>query len=170
MHYLIQKEVDHTRRKYLLNLYIEDFRATLFRQTMFAEFERSTHQAVEEGEVLTAEWLCDYYLELNRKYFGDEVVYDPQIAMEWSRIPHFYNAFYVYKYATGYSAAVALSDKILKEGKNARDAYLNFLKSGDSDYPIALLQKAGVDMSQTEPIEKAMDTFEELIGELEKTI
>ncbi|MDD2216294.1 MAG: M3 family metallopeptidase, partial [Eubacteriales bacterium] len=170
MHYLIQKEVDSTRRKYLLNLYIEDFRATLFRQTMFAEFERSTHKAVEEGEVLTAEWLSDYYLELNRKYFGDEVVYDPQIAMEWSRIPHFYNAFYVYKYATGYSAAVALSDKILKEGNDARDAYLNFLKSGDSDYPISLLKKAGVDMSQSEPIEKAMDTFEELIGELEKTI
>jgi len=170
MKYLIEKETDIERKKYLLNLYIEEFRATLFRQTMFAEFERMTHLAVEEGEVLTTEWLCGKYLELNKKYFGEKVVYDSQIAMEWARIPHFYNAFYVYKYATGYSAAAAISDKLLKEGTDARDAYLEFLKSGESDDPIPLLKLAGVDMSSPEPIEKALDTFEKLIEELDEII
>lgn len=170
MKYLINNESDQQRKKYLLNLYIEEFRATLFRQTMFAEFEKMTHLAVEAGEVLTAEWLCGTYLELNRKYFGEKVIYDSQIEMEWSRIPHFYNAFYVYKYATGYSAAAALSEKILKEGPPARDAYLEFLKSGESDDPIPLLRLAGVDMSSPEPIEKAINTFEYLIDELDKMV
>jgi oligoendopeptidase F len=170
MNYLLKKEKDLTRRKYLLNLYLEEFRATLFRQTMFAEFEKMTHQAVEEGEVLTSEWLCENYLDLNRKYFGENVYYDPEIAMEWSRIPHFYNAFYVYKYATGYSAAVALSNRILREGIEAKNAYLTFLKSGESNYPIELLKLAGVDMSIPDPIEKAMNTFEKLIDDLEKVI
>lgn len=167
---LIKKETDPTRKKYLLNLYIEEFRTTLFRQTMFAEFERETHHEVESGGVLTAEWLSETYLALNKKYFGDKMVYDPQIAMEWSRIPHFYNAFYVYKYATGYSAAAAIADRILKEGQPAVDDYLTFLKAGECDYPIELLKSAGVDMSKPEPIEKAMKTFGELITELEKMI
>jgi len=167
---LLEKEDDPKVRKYLLNIYIEDFRATLFRQTMFAEFEKITHEAVEAGEVLTAEWLCDNYLDLNKKYFGKNMVYDPQIKMEWARIPHFYNAFYVYKYATGYSAAIALTEKILSEGESARNSYIEFLKSGESDDPIPLLKEAGVDMSRPDPIEKAMLVFEELLDELERLL
>lgn len=167
MKHMLKKETDTRQKLYLLNMYIEEFRATLFRQTMFAEFEKMTHEAIETGEVLTADWLSKNYLELNKKYYGDQVVYDAQIAMEWARIPHFYNAFYVYKYATGYSAAAALSDKILNEGIAAREAYIRFLKSGESDDPIPLLKLAGVDMSKAEPIEKAMETFEALLDELE---
>ncbi len=167
---LLEKEDDAKVKKYLLNIYIEDFRATVFRQTMFAEFEKITHEAVEAGEVLTTEWLCDNYLELNKKYFGKNMVYDPQIRMEWARIPHFYNAFYVYKYATGYSAAIALSEKILTEGERARNSYIEFLKSGESDDPIPLLKLAGVDMSKPEPIEKAMVVFEQLLDELERLL
>ena len=170
MHHLLNNCKDPDEKKYLLNLYIEEFRTTLFRQTMFAEFEKLTHEAVENGEVLTPEWLCDEYAKLNRKYFGEKVSYDPQIAMEWARIPHFYRAFYVYKYATGYSAATAISSKILKEGPAARDAYIEFLKTGESDYPIELLKIAGVDMSTPEPIIQAMDAFEKLIVEIEKLV
>ncbi|MEL7655766.1 MAG: oligoendopeptidase F [Bacillota bacterium] len=170
MHHLLNNSKDPEEKKYLLNLYIEEFRTTLFRQTMFAEFEKLTHEAVEKGEVLTAEWLSEEYGKLNRKYYGEKVSYDPQIEMEWSRIPHFYRAFYVYKYATGYSAAAAISEKILKEGKPARDAYIEFLKTGDSDYPIELLKIAGVDMSKPEPIIQAMDAFEKLIVEIEKLV
>jgi oligoendopeptidase F len=170
MHHLLDNCKDTEERKYLLNLHIEEFRTTLFRQTMFAEFEKLTHDAVEKGEVLTAEWLSKEYDKLNKKYFGDKVSYDPYIAMEWSRIPHFYRAFYVYKYATGYSAASAISGKILKEGAPARDAYIEFLKTGESNYPIELLKIAGVDMSSPAPIEQAMDAFEKLIVEIEKLV
>jgi oligoendopeptidase F len=170
MKHMLKKEVDSRRRLYLLNMYIEEFRATLFRQTMFAEFEKLTHDSLEAGEVLTADWLCKRYLELNKKYFGDQVVYDEQIAIEWARIPHFYNAFYVYKYATGYSAAAALSERILKEGPSAREDYIEFLKSGESDDPIPLLRLAGVDMNEPAPIESAMDTFEKLLDELESML
>ena len=170
MKHLLAKAKDKKERMYLLNLYIEEFRTTLFRQTMFAEFEQITHKAVEDGEVLTAEWLSAQYAALNRKYFGENVVQDPQIAMEWARIPHFYNSFYVYKYATGYSAATAISQKILSEGTEARDNYIRFLKSGDSDYPVELLKIAGVDMSSPEPIRQAMDTFRSLVTELETLI
>lgn len=170
MKQLLGETQDAEEKKYLLNLYIEEFRTTLFRQTMFAEFEQITHKAVEDGEALTAEWLCEEYGKLNRKYFGDQVVYDKEIEMEWSRIPHFYNAFYVYKYATGYSAAAALSSKILEEGEKARDQYLEFLKMGDSNHPIDLLKLAGVDMSTAAPIEQAMDLFESLIDEIEKLV
>lgn len=170
MHHLLNNSTDPEEKKYLLNLYIEEFRTTLFRQTMFAEFEKLTHEAVESGEVLTAEWLSEEYGKLNRKYYGEKVSYDPQIAMEWARIPHFYRAFYVYKYATGYSAAAAISTKILKEGPAARDAYIEFLKTGESDYPIELLKIAGVDMGKPEPIIQAMDAFEKLIVEIEKLV
>lgn len=170
MQHLLNTSKDPDEKKYLLNLYIEEFRTTLFRQTMFAEFERLTHEAVEKGEVLTPDWLCEEYGKLNRKYYGEQVVYDPQIEMEWARIPHFYRAFYVYKYATGYSAATAISSKILREGTAARDAYIEFLKSGESDYPIELLKIAGVDMGSREPVIKAMDTFEKLIVEIEKLV
>jgi len=170
MDHLLKNSKDPDEKKYLLNLYIEEFRTTLFRQTMFAEFEKLTHEAVENGEVLTAEWLCEEYGKLNRKYYGDQVAYDSLIAMEWARIPHFYRAFYVYKYATGFSAAAAISSKILNEGPAARDAYIEFLKSGESDYPIELLKIAGVDMSKPEPIVQAMDTFEKLVVEIEKLV
>lgn len=170
MHHLLNNSTDTEEKKYLLNLYIEEFRTTLFRQTMFAEFEKLTHAAVESGEVLTSDWLCEEYGKLNRKYYGEKVSYDPQIAMEWARIPHFYRAFYVYKYATGYSAAAAISTKILKEGPAARDAYIEFLKTGESDYPIELLKIAGVDMGKPEPIIQAMDAFEKLIVEIEKLV
>lgn len=170
MNHLLSNSRDPEEKKYLLNLYIEEFRTTLFRQTMFAEFEKLTHEAVENGEVLTADWLCEEYGKLNRKYYGDKVAYDPQIMMEWARIPHFYRAFYVYKYATGYSAAAAISSKILKDGPASRDAYIEFLKSGESDYPIELLKLAGVDMGKPEPIIQAMDAFEKLIVEIEKLV
>ena len=170
MHHLLNNSTDPEEKKYLLNLYIEEFRTTLFRQTMFAEFEKLTHEAVESGEVLTAEWLSEEYGKLNRKYYGEKVSYDPQIATEWARIPHFYRAFYVYKYATGYSAAAAISTKILNEGPAARDAYIEFLKTGESDYPIELLKIAGVDMGKPEPIIQAMDAFEKLIVEIEKLV
>ena len=170
MHHLIGKCTDPEEKKYLLNLYIEEFRTTLFRQTMFAEFEKLTHEAVENGEVLTPEWLCEEYAKLNRKYYGDNVVHDSQIAVEWARIPHFYRAFYVYKYATGYSAATAISSKILKEGPAARNAYIEFLHTGESDYPIELLKIAGVDMGTPEPVVQAMDAFEKLVEEFEKLV
>lgn len=158
-------------KKYLLNLHIEEFRTTLFRQTMFAEFEMLTHEAVENGEVLTAEWLCQKYAELNKLYFGDNVVCDNEISYEWARIPHFYRAFYVYKYATGYSAASAISDLIINGASDdtaenkARDNYKKFLTTGESDYPIELLKIAGVDMGTEVPVLSAMKTFAELVDE-----
>lgn len=170
MDYLLKTTTDEEQKKYLLNLHIEEYRTTLFRQTMFAEFEKITHEAVEAGEALTAEWLAKEYGKLNKKYFGDNVVYDKEIEMEWSRIPHFYNAFYVYKYATGYSAAAAISGKILREGKPALDGYIKFLESGESNYPIDLLKLAGVDMSSPKPIEEAMSIFGGLVTQLEAFI
>jgi oligoendopeptidase F len=167
---LLSRETDPARKLYLLNLFIDEFRATLFRQTMFAEFERWSHQVVEEGGVLTAELMSDYYLELNRLYFGPEVYYDEPIAMEWARIPHFYNAFYVYKYATGFSAAVALADGVLNGGQEKLAAYLDFLKAGESAQPLILLQRAGVDMSRPEPVTRALSVFSGLIDELESLL
>ncbi len=170
MQHLLSQDNDIEMRKYLLNLHLEEFRTTLFRQTMFAEFEDITHKAIEAGQVLTAEWMCEQYEALNAKYYGPAVEKDDTIKYEWARIPHFYNAFYVYKYATGYSAATAISNKILSEGKAAADNYIEFLKTGESDYPIELLKIAGVDMSTPEPIEKAMETFNALLDEFEKLV
>jgi len=155
-------------RKYLINYYIEEFRTTLFRQTMFAEFELLAHEEIEKGGVLTAQWLNDTYEQLNTDYFGPAMSKDEYIKYEWSRIPHFYRGFYVYQYATGYSAATAISTKILKEGTVARDNYIEFLKSGSSDYPVELLKIAGVDMASPEPVKMAMETFKNLVEELEK--
>ena len=170
MQHLLQGEEDVEMRKYLLNMHLEEFRTTLFRQTQFAEFEDLTHKAIESGQVLTGEWMCDKYEELNHKYYGPAVEKDDTIKYEWARIPHFYNAFYVYKYATGYSAATAISKKILTEGKPAADAYLQFLRTGECDYPIELLKIAGVDMGTKEPVEAAMDTFNALLDEFEKLV
>lgn len=167
MKHLLKKEKDVEMRKYLLNMHLEGFRTTLFRQTMFAEFEDITHKAIEAGQVLTGEWMCEQYQALNDKYYGPSVEKDDTIKYEWARIPHFYNAFYVYKYATGYSAATAISSKILSEGKPAADAYIEFLRTGESDYPIELLKIAGVDMSGPESIRAAMETFNSLLDEFE---
>lgn len=166
MEHLLANSVNLQEKLYLLNQYLEQFRTTVFRQTMFAEFEKIIHQEVENGGALTAEWFSEQYLKLNQLYYGEETVVDPEIAMEWARIPHFYSAFYVYKYATGYSAAIALSQKILKEGTGAVAKYLDFLKSGDSDYPLNLLRKAGVDMESPAPVEDALKVFEKLLNEM----
>lgn len=170
MQHLFSSDPDIEMKKYLLNLHLEEFRTTLFRQTMFAEFEDITHKAVENGQVLTADWMCGIYDDLNAKYYGPAVEHEDTIKYEWARIPHFYNAFYVYKYATGYSAATAISQKILSEGTKAAEAYIEFLKTGESDHPIELLKIAGVDMSRPEPIEKAMETFGHLLDEFEKLV
>ncbi|MDD7215351.1 MAG: oligoendopeptidase F [Firmicutes bacterium] len=170
MQHLLETEKDPEMKKYLINYYIEEFRTTLFRQTMFAEFELASHREVESGGVLTAQWLCETYDDLNRKYFGPALSEDEYIRYEWARIPHFYRGFYVYQYATGYSAATAISKKILTEGTEARDNYIEFLKSGSSDYPVELLKIAGVDMSSPEPIRMAMETFTSLVDQLEKLL
>ncbi len=168
--HLLSVEKDQAMRKYLLNYYIEEFRTTLFRQTMFAEFELLAHEETEKGGVLTAAWLNETYDRLNALYFGPAVEDDGYIRYEWSRIPHFYRGFYVYQYATGYSAASAISSKILSEGKPARDAYIEFLKSGSSDYPVELLKIAGVDMASRQPVKMAMETFKNLVDELGKIL
>ena len=168
--YLLENAKDKEEKLYLINMYLEGFRTTLFRQTMFAEFELLVHAAVENGEVLTGDYLCSEYAKLNQKYFGENVVVDDNIAMEWARIPHFYSAFYVYKYATGYSAANAIARKIKTEGESAVQDYIAFLKSGKSNYPVELLKIAGVDMSEKKPIELAMEIFKELVDEFEKTL
>ncbi len=170
MQHLLRTEDEKEMRKYLLNMHLEEFRTTLFRQTMFAEFEDITHKAIEKGETLTAEWMCQQYEDLNAQYYGPAVEKDDVIRYEWARIPHFYNAFYVYKYATGYSAATAISEKILKEGEPAAKDYISFLKTGESDYPIELLKIAGVDMSSPQPVQQAMETFNHLLDEFESLL
>ena len=154
----------------LLNHFLEEFRLTVFRQTMFAEFEYQAHARAEAGEPLTAESLTGLYRSLLEKYFGPDVILDDFMAWEWSRIPHFYNAYYVYKYATGFSAAVALSRQILTEGQAAVDRYLQFLAAGGSDYPLNTLKKAGVDLSGPEPIRAALKVFAEALDELTELI
>lgn len=170
MHDLLEKTTDKEQRKYLLNHYLDSFKGTLFRQTMFAEFEKTAHDYCAQGKPLTAEALSQMYLELNQKYFGPDMEKDEEIAYEWMRIPHFYTPFYVYQYATGYSAAVALSAKILKEGKPAVDAYMSFLKGGESKDPIDLLKMAGVDMTTEKPVADALALFGELVAELEALV
>ena len=170
MQHLLRTEDEKEMRKYLLNMHLEEFRTTLFRQTMFAEFEDITHKTIESGETLTAEWMCQQYEDLNAQYYGSAVEKDDVIRYEWARIPHFYNAFYVYKYATGYSAATAISKKILTEGKPAAQDYIRFLKTGESDYPIELLKIAGVDMSSPLPVQQAMETFNQLLDEFESLL
>jgi len=170
MRYLIDTTSDRKMKAYLLNHYLEQFRGTVFRQTMFAEFEKEIHAAVERNESLTAEYLSKIYRDLNVKYFGPDIVLDEQIDMEWARIPHFYNAFYVYKYATGFSAATALAKQIKEEGEPAVQRYLDFLAGGGSDYPIELLRRAGVDMEKSAPVQQALKVFTELLDELEAII
>ena len=164
MEYLLNDTNDFGMRTFLISTWIEQFRTTVFRQTLFAEFEMISHRMAEEGEPLTLEALNDIYRSLNKKYYGDTLILDDKLDLEWARIPHFYRAFYVYQYATGYSCAIAFANLILN-GKKA--SYLEFLKSGSSDYSINILKKAGVDMSKPEPIKEALKKFEKLLDEME---
>lgn len=168
MQHLLNTTTDKRRRAYLINYFLEQFRTTLYRQTMFAEFELEINRRNERGESLTVASLNELYHELNRQYFGDGIVIDSEIDVEWARIPHFYYDYYVYQYATGYSAAIALSRRILKEGEPAVRDYMNFLSGGCSADPITLLRGAGVDMATTQPITEALQLFDELITEMEE--
>lgn len=170
MQYLLKNTTDKMQRAYLINHFLEKFRGTLFRQTMFAEFELLINRMVEQGVSLTADVLCDAYHDLNVKYFGEDIVVDHEIDVEWARIPHFYYNYYVYQYATGYSAAIALSNRILTEGEPAVKDYLKFLSSGSSYDPISLLKIAGVDMSTATPIKEALEVFGKLIDEMEELL
>ncbi|MYL70284.1 oligoendopeptidase F [Halobacillus litoralis] len=168
--YMIKKTNSEKEKLYLLNNFLEGFRGTVFRQTMFAEFEHEIHMQAQNGEALTAEKLTGIYYDLNKKYFGDNIVIDEKIGLEWARIPHFYMGYYVYQYSTGYAAAQALAGQILEEGEPAVERYKNFLKAGSSDYPIEVLKQAGVDMTSKDPILSALDVFEEKLNEMEQLL
>lgn len=170
INYLLENSTSKEERVYLLNYYLEQFRTTVYRQTMFGEFEKITHEKVESGEPLTADDFNNIYYKLNEKYYGKACIVDEQIGLEWARIPHFYSNFYVYKYATGFSAASALSQMILEEGQPAVDKYIEFLKSGGSEYPLKQLKSAGVDMEKKEAVDEALQVFSELVDKLEKEI
>ncbi|ARK31458.1 oligoendopeptidase F [Halalkalibacter krulwichiae] len=168
--YMVKNTQDPKEKLYLLNHFLEGFRGTVFRQTMFAEFEQLIHEKATNGEALTPELLTKTYYDLNVKYFGDDLVIDEEIGLEWARIPHFYYNFYVFQYATGYSAAAALSKQVLEEGEPAVNRYLAFLKAGSSDYPIEVLKQAGVDMTSPKPIEQALVVFEQTLNEMEQLL
>ncbi len=167
MEYLLGKTTDKKERAYLINHFLEQFKGTLYRQTMFAEFELNIGRMIQEGKTLTADVLCAEYRRLNELYFGSDMVVDDEIAMEWARIPHFFYNYYVFQYATGYSAAIALSRKILNEGESAVKDYIRFLSGGCSKSPIDLLKDAGVDMTSPEPVDQALQLFGELLDEME---
>ena len=170
MEYLLNKTTDKRERAFLINHFLEQFKGTLYRQTMFAEFELKMGEMVQNGIPLTAAKLCEEYRKLNELYFGPDMVCDDHIAMEWARIPHFYYNYYVFQYATGYSAAIALSQKILKEGQPAVEKYLEFLSGGRSKPPVELLKGAGVDMSSPEPVNEALALFGRLVEEMEQLV
>ena len=168
MQHLLRITTDKKRRAYLINYFLEQFRTTFYRQTMFAEFELMINEKAENGESLTADVLCELYRQLNILYYGEDIVIDHELDMEWARIPHFYYNYYVYQYATGFSAAIALSQRILKEGAPAVKDYIGFLSGGCSKDPISLLKGAGVDMTSTKPVTDALKLFGELIDEMEE--
>ncbi|HWQ75199.1 MAG TPA: oligoendopeptidase F [Syntrophomonas sp.] len=168
--YLLEHSSDKQQKMYLINHYLEQFRGTVYRQTMFAEFEKIIHERAEQGEAITPELMSGVYRDLNKLYYGPDVVLDEEINIEWARIPHFYSAFYVYKYATGFSAATAIKEAIRQEGKPAVDRYVAFLKSGGADYPLVLLQKAGVDLTAPEPVDSALRYFARLVDEYESLL
>ncbi len=167
MDYMLKKTEHKKERMFLLNYFLEQFRTTVFRQVMFAEFEKITHDMAEKGESLTSEALQDIYRKLNVDYYGDDMVVDDLISMEWARISHFYRAFYVYKYATGFASAIALSRMVLKGGEKERERYLDFLKSGSTKFPLELLKDAGVDLTTPDAVKEALKTFDEILDELE---
>jgi oligoendopeptidase F len=169
-HFLLEQTTDPKMRAYIINRQIDDLRGTLFRQTMFAEFEKVVHAIEEAGDALTLDTLKSEYMNLLKVYFGDVVTMDPQLALECLRIPHFYSAFYVYKYATGISAAVQLSQKVIRGDGGAVEKYLGFLKSGGSKFPLETLKNAGVDMLSPEPVKSCLDLFERRLGELDKLL
>ena len=168
MEHLLAKTTDKKERAYLINHFLDQFKGTIYRQTMFAEFELNIGRMIGEGKTLTADALCAEYKRLNELYYGPDMVVDDEIAMEWARIPHFYYNYYVFQYATGYSAAIALSRKILSEGERAVKDYLGFLSGGCSKSPIDLLKGAGVDMTSPEPVNQALKLFDELLDEMEE--
>ena len=170
INYLLKNAESKEERVYLLNYYLEQFRTTVYRQTMFAEFEKICHGKVEEGEPLTAEDFNNIYYDLNKKYYGESCDVNEEIALEWARIPHFYSNFYVYKYATGFSAASALSKQILEEGESAVSRYKEFLKSGGSEFPLDQLRKAGIDMEKKESVDEALHVFKDLVNHLKKEL
>ncbi len=170
MEYLLSVTTDKKERAYLINHFLEQFRGTLYRQTMFSEFELAANEMTQRGEGTTAEALCAMYKKLNEQYFGPEMNVDEEISLEWARIPHFYYDYYVYQYATGYAAAIALSRRILREGEAAVKDYLGFLSGGCSADPITLLRGAGVDMASPKPVEDATKLFDEMISEMEKIL
>ena len=167
---LINKQTDKTKKLYLINQELEQIRTTVFRQIMFASFELKIHELIENGEALTAKELNQIWLDLNKKYFGDNMIVDKDIEIEWARIPHFYSDFYVYQYATGYSAASAFAKSILTEGSVAVEKYKGFLKAGGSKYPIDAIKDAGVDMTTSKPMQDTMNRFEELLDMLEELV
>ena len=167
MEYLLKKTTDKKERAFLINHFLDQFKGTIYRQTMFAEFEKFMGAAVDAGQTLTADMLCAEYARLCKLYYGEDMVVDDQIAMEWARIPHFYYNYYVFQYATGYSAAIALSRRILREGEPAVKDYLGFLSGGCSKSPIDLLKGAGVDMTSPAPVNDALKLFGELLDEME---
>ena len=167
MEHLLAKTTDKRQRAYLLNHFLDQFRGSVYRQTLFAEFELNIGQMVAQGKTLTKEVLCQEYKRLNEIYYGPDIQMDDRIAMEWARIPHFYYNYYVFQYATGYSAAIALSRRILREGEPAVRDYLNFLSGGCTKSPIDLLRGAGVDMATPEPVNQALELFGQLLDELE---
>ena len=166
--YLLNNETDPERRRYIINHYLNGFKATMFRQTQFAKFEHLIHQAEQQGIPLTAEYLNQEYLRINHEFYGPNIISDTEISLEWMRIPHFYFNYYVYQYATGFSAATSFAKKILKSDQQAIKNYLDFLKSGSSDYPIETLAAAGLDMTKAEPIEQALETFAHYMDLFEK--
>ena len=168
--YFLDKITDPKTRAFVLNHYLDSFKGTLFRQTQFAEFEQFIHETDANGQPLTADVLDEFYGNLNQRYYGDSVEPGGEIAMEWSRIPHFYYNFYVYQYATGFAAATALANKVVHGTEQERDAYINFLKSGSSDYPTEIMKRAGVDMTRADYLRDAFDTFEKRLNEFEKIV
>ena len=168
MRYLLSRTRDKKERAYLINHFLDQFKGTVYRQTMFAEFELEMGRMSEEGQALTADVLCEKYKALNELYYGPDMVCDEGIALEWARIPHFFYDYYVFQYATGFSAAVAIAERILTEGAPAVADYKRFLSGGSSTDPISLLKIAGVDMSRPESIDSALSLFGELIDELDK--
>ena len=170
MNYMLDKTDDKKEKAYLLNHYLEEFRGTVFRQVMFAEFEKIIHEEFEKGGALSTDDYCNIYRGLNKKYFGDNIVIDKQIDMEWARIPHFYSSFYVYKYATGFSAASSIASQIVEKGDTAIKKYLDFLSSGSKDYPLELLKRTGVDLSKRKTILDALNKFEDILKQIEEII
>ena len=170
MRHLLKKTTDKRQRAYLINHFLDQFKGTIYRQTMFAEFELEMGRMAENGESLTADALSAKYHELNKLYFGPDMISDDGIALEWARIPHFFYNYYVFQYATGFSAAVAIANRILAEGEPAVADYKKFLSGGSSTDPISLLKIAGVDMSTPDPINSALKLFDELLDEMESLV